>query len=250
MPMVHDCAITASKVVLMDLPCILDMEAAMSGEPLPYRWHPEYGARLGLLPRDGGADDVHWFEIDLCYIFHPLNAYDRPDGSVVFDAVRHPAMFDRVHLGPDEGPTTLDRWILHPESGSVSHDRIDDRYQEFPRHDERLIGRPYRYGYGAEIRPGFEHGSALKHDLESGTTLEHDFGPGRMTLEPVFVPVSDTAAEDDGYVLSYVYDATTGTSDVVILHAQDFAGEPLATIHLPRRVPFGFHGNWVPDAEA
>jgi carotenoid cleavage dioxygenase len=34
---------------------------------------------------------------------------------------------------------------------------------------------------------------------------------------------------------------------VVILHAQDFTGDPIARIHLPQRVPFGFHGNWVPD---
>jgi carotenoid cleavage dioxygenase len=49
-------------------------------------------------------------------------------------------------------------------------------------------------------------------------------------------------------VLAYVHDASTQQCDVVILHAQDFAGGPLATIQLPARVPFGFHGNWLPDA--
>ena len=48
--------------------------------------------------------------------------------------------------------------------------------------------------------------------------------------------------------MTLVYDATTDRSDLVILHAQDFTGEPVATVHLPQRVPFGFHGNWVPDA--
>ena len=76
----------------------------------------------------------------------------------------------------------------------------------------------------------------------------HEYGPGRVTLEPVFVPRDADAAEDDGWIMSYVYDATTDSSDVVILHAQDFTGEPVATIPLPQRVPFGFHGNWVPDA--
>jgi carotenoid cleavage dioxygenase len=67
-------------------------------------------------------------------------------------------------------------------------------------------------------------------------------------LEPVFVPRSGATAEDDGWVLAYVYDATEDRSDVVVLDAQDFAGEPVATIHLPARVPFGFHGSWLPDA--
>jgi carotenoid cleavage dioxygenase-like enzyme len=32
--------------------------------------------------------------------------------------------------------------------------------------------------------------------------------------------------------------------------AQDFAGEPIATIRLPVRVPFRFHGGWAPDVNA
>ena len=61
------------------------------------------------------------------------------------------------------------------------------------------------------------------------------------------MPRGTDAAEDDGWIMAYVYDAATNGGDVVILHAQDFAADPVATIHLPQRVPFGFHGNWVPD---
>ena len=64
----------------------------------------------------------------------------------------------------------------------------------------------------------------------------------------MFVPRSEDAAEDDGWVMSLVYDRTTDRSDLVILDAQDFSGEPVARVHLPQRVPYGFHGNWVPDA--
>ena len=73
-------------------------------------------------------------------------------------------------------------------------------------------------------------------------------GDSRFFLEPVFVPSSPDAAEDDGYVMAHVYDAATEKSDIAILHAQDFAAGPIATIHLPGRVPYGFHGNWAPDA--
>ena len=61
------------------------------------------------------------------------------------------------------------------------------------------------------------------------------------------MPASAGAAEDDGWVISFAYDAEPDGSDVVILDAADFTGDPVATIHLPQRVPFGFHGNWVPD---
>lgn len=246
-PMVHDCAITETRVVLLDLPATFDLDTAMAGSLLPYRWNPDYGARIGLLPRDGQADDVTWFEIEPCYVFHPLNAYDRPDGSVVLDAVRHPKVFATDLLGPNEGPTTLVRWSLDPSSGKAIEETIDDRSQEFPRLDERLLGRRHRYGYFATAGWAFEAGPAFKIDLDRQITEVHDYGAGRQTGELVFVPRSDDAAEDDGWLLSFVYDATTDRSDLVVLAAQDFTGDPVATVHLPRRVPSGFHGNWVPD---
>jgi carotenoid cleavage dioxygenase len=85
----------------------------------------------------------------------------------------------------------------------------------------------------------------MKHDVQRGTTEVHDYGRGRMTSEPVFVRKPGAAAEDEGW--SYVYDPERDLSDVVILEAQDFAVEPIATIRLPVRVPFGFQGGWAPD---
>jgi carotenoid cleavage dioxygenase len=146
----------------------------------------------------------------------------------------------------------LERWTFDLRTGTLATETLDDRPQEFPRIDERRTGRPHRYGYGAAFGAGVEHGPALRHDLAAGTSEVHDYGPGRVTLEPVFVPRapeggSDPADEDDGWVVSYVYDATTDRSDVVVLDARDFTGDPVATIHLPVRVPFGFHGSWIPD---
>jgi len=270
-PMVHDCAITERFVVLFDLPCTFSLEAVAEGARLPYRWDPERPARVGLLPLDGGPDDVRWFDAPSCYVFHTLNAYDVPaaptsgvpasgvlasggasgPAAVVVDLVRHPSMFATVANGPYEGPPTLERWTLDLTSGTLRTEVLDDRGQEFPRIDERRTGRPHRYGYAAEFADGrgvgIGHGDAFKHDLGTGASEVHDYGEGRVTLEPVFVPRSDAAGEDDGWVMSFVYDATTDRSDVVILHAQDFTGDPVATIHLPGRVPFGFHGSWLPD---
>ncbi len=77
--------------------------------------------------------------------------------------------------------------------------------------------------------------------------MAHDFGPGRVPSEPVFVPASRDAPEDEGFILTYVYDASRDGSELAILAAADFVAKPVATIALPQRVPFGFHGSWVPD---
>jgi carotenoid cleavage dioxygenase-like enzyme len=246
-PMVHDCAITKNYFVLLDLPVVMDPRAIEEGIRLPYAWTPEYGARVGLLPRAGGAADVIWREIEPCFVFHPLNAFEDGDGRVVVDVVRHPQTFATERHRAGDGPPTLDRWIVDPRGGPVKEERLDDRPQEFPRLDERLVGKPHRYGYSIQVGPGFRFEALLKHDLRERRTERHEQGPARAFMEPVFVPRSVGAEEDDGWVLAYTYDADTDRSDVVILDARDFSGEPVATIHLPVRVPFGFHGNWIPD---
>jgi carotenoid cleavage dioxygenase-like enzyme len=52
---------------------------------------------------------------------------------------------------------------------------------------------------------------------------------------------------NDRYVMTYVFNVERNAGDVVILSAQDFAGPPFAVVELPVRVPFRFHGGWVPD---
>lgn len=244
-PMVHDCALTEHYLVLFDLPVVLD---PAGGSALPYRWHPEYGARVGLLPRDGGAEDAVWAEVEPCFVFHPMNAFEDEAGRVVVDLVRHPRMFDRELRGPSEGSPTLERWTLDPHGGPVKEECLDDRGQEFPRIDDRRTGRPHRFGYVTALGDGFSFGALVKHDLAGGSTEVHREGPERSFLEPVFVPAGPDAGEDEGFVLAYVFDGASGRSEVVVLDARNFADEPLARIHLPDRVPFGFHGSFLPGS--
>jgi hypothetical protein len=57
------------------------------------------------------------------------------------------------------------------------------------------------------------------------------------------------SAEDDGWLMTCVVDLTTDTTELLVLHAQDLAAGPVATVHIPHRAPLGFHGNWIPDSE-
>lgn len=242
-PMIHDVAFTGRWLIVLDLPVTFDM--ASLGHGFPFAWNAEMTPRIGLLPRDGDLAGLRWIEAPSCYVFHVMNAYDEGNGLVI-DVVRHPRMFDRERRGPGEGASILVRWRIDLVTGSLSETVLDERGCEFPRFNDAFGGQPYRYGYTAGHPGPAEFSGAYKYDLVAGRTEVHDYGPGRSTLEPVFIPCD--GAEDDGWVVSYVYDANRDASDVVILNAQDFEGPPQAVIQLPVRVPYGFHGNWLPDA--
>jgi len=250
---VHDTAITQRWMVLLDLPVTFSMEALAESSGFPYRWQEGYHARVGLLPRDGDSTDVVWHDVEPCYVFHPMNAYDDPGGDgIVLDVVRHPSMFRTHLLGPAEGAPTLDRWHVDAHGGAVKEERLDDRGQEFPRVDERRVGLPHRYGYAPALARDEDHfateAALLFHDLEAGTSTARSFGAGTSLGEAVFVPRAVDAGEADGWVLVLVYSADTDRSALHILNADDVTGEPQAVVELPQRVPAGFHGNWVPDA--
>jgi 8'-apo-carotenoid 13,14-cleaving dioxygenase len=247
-PMVHDTAVTATRVLLFDLPCTFDLDSAMAGDPFPYRWDHHRDARVGLLPLDGAADDVVWVEVPRCYVFHPMNAHDLADGRVVVDLCRHPRMFDRDRLGPNEGSPALERWTLDPRTGTSAVEVLDERAQEFPRLDERRTGEPNRLGCTVGLtRPGAAHAPLYLHDLVAGVTEVVDFGPTSAAQEFVVVPRRADADEGDAWLMGLVSDRAAGTTDLVVLAADDVVGGPVARVHLPQRIPDGFHGNWIPD---
>jgi carotenoid cleavage dioxygenase len=126
---------------------------------------------------------------------------------------------------------------------------LDERPQEFPRVDERRTGAASRYGVTAGLdRAGAGHAPLFWHDLDAGTTTEVDLGPTTAAQEFVVVPRDGSTAEDDAWLIGFASDRAAATTDLVVLAADDPAGGPVARVHLPRRVPDGFHGNWMPDS--
>jgi carotenoid cleavage dioxygenase-like enzyme len=257
-PMMHDFALTGRYVVLLDLPVTFSLDAVTQGKEMPYVWNPAHQARVGLLPRDGSSP-VRWIEIEPCWVFHCLNAYD-DGGKVVVDLCQYNGPFDVSTLWAAHGPVTLDRWSIEPAAGKVAQRRLDDRGQEFPRVDDRVISRPHRYGYSAVIGEVTRAITAagdfaddaftnalLRHDLVHGSVEAHEFARDATVGEAVFAPSSPGAAEDDGYLMAFVHNPDRGAADLVILAAQDFTADPVARIHLPARIPLGFHGSWIAD---
>lgn len=251
-PSIHDCAITENHVLVFDLPVTFSMKSLLAGYRFPYAWNPAHPARVGLLPRTGAGSEVIWVPVEPCYVFHPANAFETGDGKVIVDVAAHETMFAESKRGPDSPRSRMERWTIDPVQGVTTRTVIHDHNQEFPRYDERRTTRPYRYIYSVALPDGpgeleIADTRLFRHDLDRGVTDTRDFGPGRHPGEFVFVPRSAEGAEDDGWLIGLVVDMNDETTDLVILNADDFTGPPQAIVHLPHRVPPGFHGNWVAD---
>ncbi len=239
--MIHDFNVTENYVIWMDLPALWNLEG-LADNGIPIIWDESYGARLGVVPRNGGDADVTWYDIDLCYVFHPMNAYE--DGNkIVLDVSR---MDDAMK--PDSySPPMLYRWVIDLDAGTVKEAQLDDRSVDFVRVCDTKVGQKNQFGYGAAffkdlpVAEGF-----MKYDLEAGTSRFHDLQGGQGS-EPVFVKDPAGSQEDDGWVMSYVHRPETNESEIVIVDARNFDDSPVARIHIPARIPAGFHGNWVPD---
>jgi 8'-apo-carotenoid 13,14-cleaving dioxygenase len=249
-PSIHDCMITKNYVIILDLPVTFSMKTLLAGHPFPYAWNPQHKARVGLLPKEGKNADVIWCDVAPCYVFHPCNAFETEDGKVIMDVCAHDTMFAESRIGPDSAKVPFERWTIDPVARSTVRKVIDEDGQEFPRPNEALMGKPYRYAYTMSLPDGFDAASPnqsklYKHDLETGSRAVHDFGSGRIPGEFTFVPKAEAKAEDDGWMIGYVVNMAEETTDLVILDAAKFSQAPQAIVHIPHRIPPGFHGNWV-----
>lgn len=252
-PSIHDCQITRDHVLVFDLPVTFSMGRLIAGYSFPYQWNPDHTARVGVLGRNAPGDSIIWCDVEPCYVFHPANAFALEDGRIIVDVITHDRMFARSTQGPDSEVNQFERWTIDPAARTVDRAVIDSRPQEFPRYDERLTGKPYRYALCVALperdtaHMTIGDSRIYRHDLERGVTEAHDFGPGKLPGEFVFIPRSAEGGETDGWYMGLVIDAAADTSALVILNADNFTGAPQAVIHLPHRIPPGFHGNWVAD---
>ncbi len=255
-PSIHDCAITPDHVLVFDLPVTFSMGKLIAGYRFPYQWNADHRARVGVLGRHAPGSSIVWCDVEPCYVFHPANAFVDASGRIVVDVVAHDRMFARSNYGPDSETSGFERWTIDTEARRVDRRRVHHHPQEFPRYDERRTGQPYRYALTVALAGGDDQHMTVtdsrlyRHDLVEGGTQTHDFGTGRTPGEFVFVPREGGTAETDGWYIGLVIDMAAQTTDLVILDAADFLAPPVASVHLPHRIPPGFHGNWVADQVA
>ena len=251
-PSIHECSLTDDYVVVFDLPVTLSLGALAMGSHFPYRWNKKHKARVGLLPRTGDVAGIVWCDVDPCYVFHVANSFQNPDGSVTIDCCAYESMFAHGPDGPNGVPCGFERWHVDPESKKVTRSSIDASPQEFPRVDERFFGQPYRHawivGQPSEAVSNFVAENQLyHHDLVSGERKQYSFGSDMIGGEFVFVPRGKSAGEGEGWLMGLVIDEKADTTQLQFFDALNIENGPIGAVHVPHRIPPGFHGNWISD---
>ncbi len=249
--MMHDFVTTERYSLIWDMPAVVELEFMMSGKGM---WQPDFGARIGVLPRYGANADVRWFEIDPCYVFHFMNAWEEGDTIVVLGC-RIPSV--DLNFDSDDAPDPmadnsgigLYKWTIDLTAGTVKEEQVSSGFQEFPRVNDAYVGYQSRYGHLSATLDrasvgGFD--AVMQYDLVTGQRTVNKLAPGKTTGEAVFAADPNGTDERDGWVLTYEIDVNDGSTDLLILDGHDITNE-VARVHLPRRVPPGFHGNWLPS---
>ncbi|MCR9107243.1 MAG: carotenoid oxygenase family protein [Gammaproteobacteria bacterium] len=248
----HDFFVTENYVIFPVYPLVFDLERAMSGG-LPMAWEPDRGAHFGVMPRDGTAQDIRWFDMEARWSFHMVNAWEEGDAIKVDVCASNATAFapkaDGTMANPSEGLSpNLRRWTISPGAGTgaIAEEIIDgDTVGEFPRTDDRFMTRRHRHAYLAgSSGQQMVFDQILHYDMQSGT--QKRWGDGSYLLgEPILAHRNDAAAEGDGYVLNLAYNHASSLSELLIFDAADIDRGPVCRAMLPLRIPAGFHGTWV-----
>jgi len=256
--MVHDFAITENYAIFPICPLRFDVNRLLSGV-VPWHFDQSAPTQFALVSRKDPTQ-IRFFEATTCFIFHLLNAFETRNaqstpsekqlGQIELVGCRYEQFPGSLNFGDTDDATASDqavpyRWVFDLDSGRVREEILDDVPAEFPRINEAFTGGPNRYGFFGLGDDEFFHGFK-KFDLREGRTSMIEMEDGIHCGEGIFVPDPSSNDEDSGWLLSFVYLTITGRSELWIFDAKAFGPNPLAKVLLPGRVPYGFHGTWVP----
>ena len=250
----HDMAITENYAIFMDLPVVFT-EQGLRQKVWAIHEDKNLPTRFGILPRYANGKKIRWFEFSGCYIYHVINAWEEGDEVILYCCKMIENGLDMpIQYGPYAPMVNVlalravvTKWTMNMRTGESREEQIDDAISEFPVVNLEFAGKKSRFSYHGAISNTETQlfDGILKYDLSSGSSIRHGFGKNIFGSEPAFVPRLGSSEEDDGYVVSFVTNAETNCSSVLILDARDLARPPLAEVLLPNRVPLGFHGTWA-----
>ncbi|XP_078428815.1 9-cis-epoxycarotenoid dioxygenase NCED5, chloroplastic-like [Wolffia australiana] len=246
--MVHDFAITESSAVIPDQQMVFRLGKLLVGDS-PVEFDASKVARFGVLPRYArGAEEMTWVDVPGCFCFHLWNAWDEPETGEVVVLGSRMSPPDRLFNPAVEGELriVLTEIRLNPRTGAAACRPVAEGLNlEAGMVDPRRLGRKPRYAYLAIAEPWPRVSGIAKVDLLNGEATRFMYGEGRFGGEPCFVPSG--GEEDDGHIIAFMHDEATSTSELLIVSAKEMKLE--ASVKLPSRVPYGFHGKFISSSD-
>jgi carotenoid cleavage dioxygenase-like enzyme len=256
----HDMAITPNYSILHDFPLRPDPEALKVGR-YKVRFFADQPSRFAVLPRHGSVDQIRWFEAKPAYLLHVVNAWEEGDDVVMIGTPyrMHEDEMGRVDVRRLERTIhlrqrdfLLHEWRFNLKTGTTQERTIDDVLNsEFPVINSAYQGRRNRWSYHIVFPPGGREEprfpGLVKYDLTTGGYIAVSAGPDTFYNEPGFAPRDNPASEDDGYLVTFVWNAKDQRSEIQLFDCLGarIAEGPVARILMPRRVPNGFHATFV-----
>uniref|UniRef100_A0A0C9RL46 TSA: Wollemia nobilis Ref_Wollemi_Transcript_12801_2370 transcribed RNA sequence n=1 Tax=Wollemia nobilis TaxID=56998 RepID=A0A0C9RL46_9CONI len=259
---IHDFAITKRYAVFTDTQIVVKPLDMVLGDGAPIGCDTAKVPRLGVLPRYATDDsEMRWFEVPGFNFIHALNAWDESEEVVLIAPNTYP--FEHVLERTELVQSTVEKLRLNLATGTVAREPLSSLCLEFGVVNPRFVGRRNRYAYMSIGAPLPKIGGVVKLDFERARRSPEDavaedcvvasrlYGPGRFGSEPFFVPrtAEPDADEDDGYVVQFTHEEGTGASQFVVMDARSPTLEVVASVELPGRVPYGFHGLFVSEKD-
>jgi len=209
------------------------------------------------IPSDGVLDA----DLQFC------NGYE--DGElVIFDAIRS----NGSNLSSNEAPKwpwarsleeytsvtpkrSLWRYTVDTKTGNVQKEMISNLQTSFGTVNPAVSAQKHRFvyaavgGMGSEVAP--PQGIA-KIDCETKETTTWMPNKFEFCGEPMFADRKGGSSngEDDGYILSVLYNGKSKESEMIILDAKDIAAGPIARVPMGIRIPHGLFGCFTSADEA
>ncbi|MEE4199442.1 carotenoid oxygenase family protein [Erythrobacter sp.] len=256
----HDMAITKNFSILNDMPLFWDADL-LQRDIHAARLHEGVPTRFALIPRRGRADDIRWFEAAPTYVLHWTNAYE--DGEEVVlegyfqdkpmpDPLEEAGEYSHMMAYVDEHSfqSRLHRWRFDLATGETREERLSDRICEFGTINPDYLMRANRYVWSTTTRPGwFLFDGYVRHDTKTGEEQVYRLPDGVYASESPMVPRKNASAEDDGYLVTFLIDENTQSSQLAILDASDIAAGPIARAALPHKISSGVHATFVTHAQ-
>ncbi|MFB2968150.1 carotenoid oxygenase family protein [Aerosakkonema sp. BLCC-F183] len=264
---IHDFVITPNYCIFFQNP--------VTYNPLPYilgwqgagecvHFNPGHPTRIIVIPRHPVSGDskgrekkaVQILEAESGFVFHHANAFEQ-ENKIYIDSICYESL-PTLDPGADYrqtdfealSPGQLWRFELNLENQTVRRQMLETRCCEFPSVHPANVGQPYRFlylGAASAAQGNAPLQAILKIDLSSGERQLWSAAPKGFVSEPIFVPRANATLEDDGWLLSLVYDSARHRSDAIVLDARDLNKGPVARLHLQHHVPYGLHGSFTPQ---